>query len=475
MKRTKGISTLLLALVLICSLFPVSGAAAHTETVYLKTKASEYANDKLEQYTLYTYDANGVLTQEDRWAHDTEAGEFDWHAQYLYSHNSRGDVTRSTYLQNGSTSEIYDYEYTYGEQSTKRAVYETLVFIAPDAKGYNGCHETYYDASGNVLKVLHYNAQDQLKSSQEYAYDVHGNQISETGYAYNSSGEVTKTSQTIYEYDAENRLTREYDPDHPEDVWRTYAYNEKGQLVKMAYSMLIGPDDGSVYPFTTDYAYDEHGNLVSETTTIRSRSRENPFVIHTGIRRVVYEYQAFEIPVPPPFADVKTDSYYRDAVEWAVENGVTNGTSKTTFSPNKACTRAEAVTFLWRAMGEPEPENAKTRFSDVPTDKWYSRAVAWAVETGVTDGFPDGTFRPNDTCTRAQIVTFLWRANGSPTPKSGETRFPDVLADKWYSSAVAWALENDITNGFPDGTFGLNDNCTRAQIVTFLYRADQKQ
>ena len=243
----------------------------------------------------------------------------------------------------------------------------------------------------------------------------------------------------------------------------------------MACSMLIGADDGSVYPTVTDYAYDEHGNLVSETTTIRSHSRENPYIIHTSIRRVDYEYKAFEVPVPPPFEDVEPDGYYRDAVEWAVKNGVTNGTSKTTFSPNKACTRAEAVTFLWRAKGEPEPRTTATRFSDVLTDTWYSKAVAWAVETGVTSGFPDGTFRPNDSCTRAQIVTFLWRSNSSPASKDSGTRFPDVPANEWYSSAVAWAVETKVTNGFPDGTFCLNEDCTRAQIVTFLHRADQKQ
>ena len=177
-------------------------------------------------------------------------------------------------------------------------------------------------------------------------------QICEIRYAYNSSGEVTGTSQTLYEYDADNRLTREYDPDHPYTVWKTYTYNESNQLIRMQYSREIGPDDGSVYPFTTEYTYDEHGNLVSETTTIRSRSRINPFVIHTSVRRVDYEYQAFEIPVPPPFEDIEPDGYYRYAVEWAVESGVTKGTSKTTFSPDKTCTRAEAVAFLWRVKGE---------------------------------------------------------------------------------------------------------------------------
>ena len=467
MKRR--ILSIALVLLMALSLLPISGVAAHTKTVYLKTKQSEYTNDHLERYTLYTYDTNGVLTQEDRWGRDSAADEFDWHAQFLYSYNPQGDVTRSTFIQNSSTSVIYDYEYTYEAQYTKRAVYETLVNVAPDAKGYNGFHETYYDAAGNVLKVLHYDARDQLKSGQEYAYDAHGNQISETSYAYNSSGEVTGTSQTLYEYDAENRLTREYDPDHPDEEWRTYTYNENGQLVKTEYSWPIGVDDGSVYPFTIEYTYDEHGNLVMETTTIHSRYRENPFVIHTSILRVVYEYQAYEIPVPPPFEDVEPDGYYRDAVEWAVENGVTTGTSKTTFSPNKACTRAEAVTFLWRAAGSPEPKSAGNPFADVHESDYFFKPVLWAVEQGITNGMDLTHFGPDVPCTRAHVVTFLWRSHNQPAAGTNNP-FSDVPANEYYTDAVLWAVKNEITNGMDATHFGPDSPCIRGQIVTFLYR-----
>ena len=465
----KRILSIALALLMALSLLPISGVAAHTKTVYLKTKQSEYTNDHLERYTLYTYDTNGVLTQEDRWGRDSAADEFDWHAQFLYFYNPQGDVTRSTFIQNSSTSVIYDYEYTYKAQYTKRAVYETLVNVAPDAKGYNGFHETYYDAAGNVLKVLHYDARDQLKSGQEYAYDAQGNQISKTSYAYNSSGEVTGTSQTLYEYDAENRLTREFDPDHPDEDWRTYTYNENGQLVKTEYSWPIGVDDGSVYPFTIEYTYDEHGNLVMETTTIHSRYRENPFVIHTSILRVVYEYQAFEVPVPPPFEDVEPDGYYRDAVEWAVENGVTTGTSKTTFSPNKACTRAEAVTFLWRAKGEPEPKSTSNPFVDVKTDDYFYKAVLWAVEQGITNGMDLTHFGPETACTRAHVVTFLWRSHNKPAAGTANP-FVDVPTGEYYTDAVLWAVKEKITNGMDETHFGPDSTCIRGQIVTFLYR-----
>ena len=460
---------LLLALVLTFSLLPVSGAAAHTETVYLKTKESEYSNDALQSYTLFTYDTNGTLVKEDLWARDSEAGEFDSHTQRVFTYNSQGDLTSDEWIKNDKTSKIYEYQFTYGEQYTKREVYVRPIYISPDAREYHGYHETYYDASGNEGTILHYDEHNKLKSSQKYAYDPHGNRISETNYSYNDSGDATQISQTRYEYDTENRLTREYNPKHPEEVWRKYSYNEKNQLIKMEYSQTNGPDNGSVYPFTTDYAYDEHGNLISETTTIRSRSRENPFVIHTSILRVVYEYQAYEIPVPPPFEDVEPDGYYRDAVEWAVENGVTTGTSKTTFSPNKACTRAEAVTFLWRAKGEPEPKSASNPFVDVKADDYFYKAVLWAVEQGITNGMDKTHFGPEVACTRAHVVTFLWRSHNKPAAGPSNP-FSDVPANEYYTDAGLWAVKEKITNGMGATHFGPDNTCIRGQIVTFLYR-----
>ncbi len=472
----KKMLALLLALVLAFSLLPVSGAAAHTKTVYLKTGEREYQNGILGRYTSFSYDANGNLTKEDRRVReDHDLTSFDSRIEYSYAYNAQGDVIRTEFRNKGELVLITEQRFTYTEQSTKRAVYEHPVIIDANLTEYRGYHETFYDAAGNEIRVMDYDANDKLQNSREYAYDANGNKISETRYSYNSSGGATAIGKTQYEYDAQNRLTREYDADHPEEIWTAYTYDASGRLAKKEWSQINGPDNGAVYPFTTVYTYDRNGNLSSETTSVRSRPREAPLLIVTNTVRIDYTYTAFEITVPPPFEDVEPDGYYRDAVEWAVENGVTNGTSKTTFSPDKACTRAEAVTFLWRAKGEPEPKAAATRFSDVPADTWYSKAVAWAVETGVTNGFPDGSFRPNDTCTRAQIVTFLWRANNSPVPKDGGTCFPDVPADEWYSSSVAWAVETKVTNGFPDGTFGLNDDCTRSQIVTFLYRATQKQ
>ena len=170
-----------------------------------------------------------------------------------------------------------------------------------------------------------------------------------------------------------------------------------------------------------------------------------------------------------PFTDVADDAYYADAVIWAVGEGITSGFTATTFTPNNPCTRAQAVTFLWRAAGSPVV-NYAMNFSDVSADAYYAEAVRWAVSQGITKGTSDTTFSPNAACTRAQIVTFLWRSQKSPA-SDGVNPFTDVAADAYYANAVLWAAENGITGGTTATTFSPNSTCTRAQIVTFLYRA----
>ena len=171
-----------------------------------------------------------------------------------------------------------------------------------------------------------------------------------------------------------------------------------------------------------------------------------------------------------PFSDVSTSAYYYEAVKWAQEKDITGGIGNGLFGPNQPCTRAQIVTFLWRAAGSPEPKSMSS-FSDVSADSYYAKAVAWAVENGITTGTGDGKFSPDATCTRAQSVTFLFRAIGKLVDSKAE--FSDVLTDSYYANAVAWAVENGVTNGIGDGLFGPDNSCTRAQIVTFLFRAYQ--
>ncbi len=169
------------------------------------------------------------------------------------------------------------------------------------------------------------------------------------------------------------------------------------------------------------------------------------------------------------FVDVATGSYYEDAVDWAVENGITKGTDDTHFSPDGICTRAQAVTFLWRAAGSPKPETRTMPFADVPAGSYYYDAVLWAVENGITNGTSDTTFSPDATCSRAQIVAFLWRSEKSPAAGTANP-FADVKSTAYYAGAVLWAVKEDITKGTTNTTFSPNADCTRAQIVTFLWR-----
>ena len=169
------------------------------------------------------------------------------------------------------------------------------------------------------------------------------------------------------------------------------------------------------------------------------------------------------------FVDVPEGSYYEEAVAWAVENGITQGTDDTHFSPDGICTRAQAVTFLWRAAGSPEPETRAMPFADVPVGSYYYDAVLWAVENGITKGTSETRFSPDDTCTRAQIVAFLWRSEKSPAAGS-RNPFADVKSTAYYADAVLWAVKEDITKGSTNTTFSPDADCTRAQIVTFLWR-----
>ena len=169
------------------------------------------------------------------------------------------------------------------------------------------------------------------------------------------------------------------------------------------------------------------------------------------------------------FVDVATGSYYEDAVDWAVGNGITQGTDATHFSPDGICTRAQAVTFLWRAAGSPKPETRTMPFTDIPAGSYYYDAVLWTVENGITKGTSDTTFSPNMTCTRAQIVAFLWRSEKSPAAGTANP-FADVKSTAYYADAVLWAVKEDITKGTTSTAFSPNTDCTRAQIVTFLWR-----
>ncbi len=191
---------------------------------------------------------------------------------------------------------------------------------------------------------------------------------------------------------------------------------------------------------------------------------------HASDYAIVIDKESHE---PMTFTDVPDTAYYAEAVNWAVAKKITEGVGNNLFAPNAPCTRAQIVTFLWRAAGSPGPKTM-SGFSDVPADSYYAKAVAWAVENGITGGTGDGKFSPDATCTRAQAVTFLYRASGAPAV-SGNAAFSDVATNAYYAAAVKWAEKNGITGGIGGGLFGSDNNCTRAQIVTFLYRNYQSK
>lgn len=231
-------------------------------------------------------------------------------------------------------------------------------------------------------------------------------------------------------------------------------------------TITVTPDAGYVLDKLT--VTDKDGKDVALT---KKSDTEYTFVMPAGKVEITPSFVKQAEEPSRVFVDVKTGDYFYDAVQWAVGKGITNGTSAETFSPEAPCTRAQIVTFLWRAAGSPVVNYAMD-LSDVAGDAYYAEAVRWALSEGITTGTSDHTFSPDAVCTRAQAVTFLWRAAGSPAV-SGESAFEDVGADAYYARAVAWAAQNGVTNGISQALFGTGSDCTRAQIVTFLYRAQQ--
>lgn len=231
-------------------------------------------------------------------------------------------------------------------------------------------------------------------------------------------------------------------------------------------TITVTPDAGYVLDKLT--VTDKDGKELSLT---KKSDTEYTFVMPAGKVEITPSFVKQAEEPSRVFVDVKTGDYFYDAVQWAVGKGITNGTSAETFSPEDPCTRAQIVTFLWRAAGSPVVNYAMD-LSDVAGDAYYAEAVRWALSEGITTGTSDHTFSPDAVCTREQAVTFLYRAAGSPAV-SGESAFEDVGADAYYARAVAWAAQNGVTNGISQALFGTGSDCTRAQIVTFLYRAQQ--
>ena len=244
-------------------------------------------------------------------------------------------------------------------------------------------------------------------------------------------------------------------------------------------SVTVSPKSASKGSTVTITVKPDSGYTLETLTAIDSKGKEIQLT-DKGDGKYTFTMPAGKVEVKATFMednsmlnffyDVPNGAYFYEAVKWAVKNGITTGVGNDLFAPEQPCTRAQIVTFLWRAAGSPEPKTASS-FTDVPANAYYAKAVAWAVENGITNGMTATTFAPDATCTRGQSVTFLYRALKGTA--SGSTNFTDVASDAFYADAINWAVANNVTNGTSNTTFSPNADCTRAEIVTFLYRAYQ--
>ena len=401
--------------------------------------------------TSYTYDDAGRILTRTEVVTDQDVPENNSRNTYLYEYDSDGRVSRIVredgnhefvyaYQQDGSHYQIYTWWDDSSESHETRT--RTLTYD-PSAKWYWYGEWTFsFDDKGNLTGRT-------SKTGEEIVYEN----------TFDDAGRLSVVTMTSQKDGVQETQTYTYNEDGSYILtWGSktgaeiFTYNAKGQLVK--YDNTYWDD-----PVGWKYEYDEHGNCV-----LRS---------YGDATSMTYTYEAMPTPTPKnPFVDVARKAYYYDAVLWAVNHDpqITNGTDETHFSPNATCTRGQVVTFLWRAAGSPKPSSSKNPFTDISKKAYYYDAVLWAVEKGITNGTSDTTFGPNEPCTRGQVVTFLHRYEGKPKPTSAVNPFTDVKKGAFYYDAVLWAVKKGITNGTTETTFSPDSACTRGQIVTFLYR-----
>ncbi len=290
-----------------------------------------------------------------------------------------------------------------------------------------------------------------------YTFTADGN------YSGERTGTITVTAQERPSYGGGGSHTSGYPVTVPGQTEHgSVTVNPKSACKGDTVTITVKPDSG--YVLETLTAMDKSG---SERKLTDKGGGKYTFTMPAGKVEVKATFME-DNSVLNFFYDVPNDSFYYEAVKWAAGKNIASGVGNNLFAPDQPCTCAQIVTFLWRAAGSPEPENSGS-FSDVPASAYYAKAVAWAVENGITTGTGDGMFSPDAVCTRAQAVTFLWRYEKAPVA-SRSNPFTDVAADSYYADAVLWAVKEDITKGTTDTTFSPGADCTRAQIVTFLWR-----
>ncbi len=319
---------------------------------------------------------------------------------------------------------------------------------------------TYNVASGTTIT---------LPAPTRIGYTFNGWYDGSKFYAAGASYKVSATATLNASWSYISSGSSSYDPTYSVS---TPSKTENG-------SVTVSPKSASKGDTVTVTVKPDSG-YVLETLTVTDKNGNELTLKDKGNGKYTFTMPAGKVEVKATFMednsvlnffyDVPNGAYFYEAVKWAVENGITTGVGNDLFAPEQPCTRAQIVTFLWRAAGSPEPKAASS-FTDVPASAYYAKAVAWAVENGITNGMTETTFAPDATCTRGQSVTFLYRALKGTA--SGSANFTDVKSDAFYADAINWAVANNVTNGTSNTTFSPNADCTRAEIVTFLYRAYQ--
>ena len=421
--------------------------------------------------------ADGFVMTEETWnSTNMLAGQHTTKSSYTFDQNgrvlTRTDVLTDSNLPGQTTTETYNY--TYDDQgrlsTTARSDGNHLMLYTYNADGTHYLTYSWIDDDGQHRS--NERTYDPCEGwywfgKWHFQFDEYGNTVrrwTDDGESWTYDNQIHAGYHVTYavvtdEHGAQMIKEREYFPDGGYKItWKSktgsevFTYSKDGRLLKYEDQYSDGP--------YWEYHYDSEGNCISRT-------------LSDGTAKMEYDYQ--KIPTAhsaADFTDVKQSDYFYDAVDWAVKAEITNGTTPSTFSPAQGCTRAQAVTFLWRAKHCPEPKMTYSPFADVQDAKaYYYKAVLWAAENGITSGTSKETFSPDETCTRAQIVTFLWRLHGKPGIGSGTpAQFRDVRTNDYFYGAVLWASAAGVTQGTSADTFSPDKTCTRAQIVTFLYR-----
>lgn len=416
---------------------------------------------------VYYNEKENILLEED---YSTDDPAYSFREYYTYDETGEylQELRRVYY---NDTAERFTYQYN--EDQLQTGIYSWLPNGDLEWK-----EESVYDSRGNVIRTEYQHAEGQVYI-KEIEYDDAGR---ETGCTESS----TVNGET--------------------SVWKSVkSYSEIDDFSWSAATVVYDENDEIAVTYTERWVYDSSGNLLSSTEykegtlyqTVNTFD-SNGLLIHSEIRAEEdlygdaytadffyrpdqrlqkevygaggYMYTTEYFYTLKPFSDVDDTAYFAVPVKWAVNNGITSGLTPAEFGPYESCTRAQAVTFLWRSAGQPEPDVSDNPFQDVHESDYYYKAVLWAVENGITKGISPELFGADLSCSRGQIVTFLHRFKGEPG-LCGTVKFTDVHESDYYFGAVLWAVSNGITNGTSENTFSPEDACTRGQIVTFLYRA----